>query len=236
MSRRLEYERTAERRRQRMLTLERQRLAREVHDEIGQALSGLLVHIRYDLTKGGASLDELLIMERAAQSAVDGARALAYGFRNTERGIGALEAARSFSETLLRAARCELVWTEDRFDGTVAGKTLREVARVIKEAVSNIVRHSQADTARVRVAYPDGKIRVTIRDNGIGFSREDARPTRDGRGLGLLGSQERLARVGGKFTVISAPGKGTAIEVEAPTQPTRNGGAKILTRDIQPRA
>lgn len=216
MSRRLEYERLAERRRERKLTIERQRLAREVHDEVGQALSGLLVQARWALTQGHAGIDELQVMERAARSAMDGARALAYGFRNLERGVGPLEGARGFADTLLRAARCELSWKEERASVTVARKTLREVSRVIKEAVSNIVRHAQADKVRVRVAYPDGRIRVIIHDNGVGFSVHDVRPTRDGRGLGLLGSSERLARIGGVFKVTSAPGKGTSVVIDAP--------------------
>jgi signal transduction histidine kinase len=216
MSRRLEYERLAERRRERKLTVERRRLAREVHDEVGQALSGLLVHARVALTRGHASLEELQVIERAASSAMDGARALAYGVRNLERGVGPLEGARSYADTLLRAARCELSWSEERADVTVARKTLREVSRVIKEAVSNVVRHAHADKVRIRVGYPDGHIRVTIHDSGIGFWVDDVRPTRDGRGLGLVGSSERLARVGGVFKVTSAPGKGTLVVIEAP--------------------
>ncbi|HEY4844929.1 MAG TPA: ATP-binding protein [Candidatus Dormibacteraeota bacterium] len=216
MSRRLEYERLAERRRERKLTVERQRLAREVHDEVGQALSGLLVQARCALTKGHAGIEELQVMERAARSAMDGARALAYGFRNLERGIGALEGARSFADTMLRAARCDLSWSEERASVTVARKTLREVSRVIKEAVTNIVRHAQAEKTRIRVEYPDGRIRVTIHDNGVGFPVHDVRPTKDGRGLGLLGSSERLARIGGVFKVTSVPGKGTSVVIDAP--------------------
>jgi len=221
MSRRLEYERLAERRRQRALTNERQRIAREVHDEVGQALSGLLVHLRYAVTKGQASPEELQLMERAARSAMDGARALAYGFRNLQRGIGALEGARSFADTLLRAARCNLSWIEERTEVAVPGRTLGEVSRVIKEAVSNVVRHAQANMTRVRVQYPDERIRVTIRDNGVGFIVDDVRPTKDGRGLGLVGSAERLARVGGTFKVTSMPGKGTLVVIEAPRTPKR---------------
>jgi two-component system sensor histidine kinase DegS len=93
---------------------------------------------------------------------------------------------------------------------------MREIANVIKEGVSNIVRHAAADSARIRVEYPDGRIRVTIQDNGIGFSIRDARPTRDGRGLGLVGCSERLARVGGVFDIRSAPKQGTLMILEAP--------------------
>jgi signal transduction histidine kinase len=220
MSRRLERERMAERRRERKLTSERQRLAREVHDEVGQALSGLLVQIRLARARGFAGEAELQVLERATRSAVDGARALAYGFRNLDRGVGALEHARGFSETLLRASGCALSWTEERSDERVAGKTLREVGRVVKESITNVVRHANAKSVRVRLEYPDGLIRVTIHDDGVGFTPQHVRPRRDGRGLGLVGNAERMARLGGTFDIRSSPKGGTRVLIEAPRKGT----------------
>jgi signal transduction histidine kinase len=216
ISRRLEYERLGDRRRQRQLTVERQRLARDVHDEIGQALSALLVQIRCAIAEGTAGPDALKVLEQTTSDALNGARTLAFGFRHLERGVGPLEEARAFAETILRGAQCRLSWTEERVEGRVAVRTMREIANVIKEGVSNIVRHAAADCARIRVEYPDGRIRVTIQDNGIGFSIRDARPTRDGRGLGLVGCSERLARVAGVFDIRSAPKQGTLMILEAP--------------------
>ena len=216
MSRRLEYERKAERRRERQLTRERQHVAREVHDQIGQSLSGLLVQIRYAMIQGQAGTDELKVMEDAARKTVEGARSLAFGLRNLERGIGPLENARSYAETMLRAAHCTLSWTEERTDERVANKVLREVARVLKEAVNNIVRHADAKSVRIRVEYPDGGIRVTVQDNGVGFSVRKASPTKEGRGLGLVGSSERLERIGGVYDIRSVPKRGTLVVMEAP--------------------
>jgi signal transduction histidine kinase len=168
------------------------------------------------MIRGQAGPDELKVMEDAARSAVDGARGLAYGLRRLDRGVGPLEHARSFSETLLRAAGCTLSWTEEHTDDKVAGKTLREISRVVKESVTNVVRHAHAKSVRIRLEYPDGLIRVTIHDNGIGFRPRTVRPSRDGRGLGLLGCSERLARVGGVFDIKSAPKQGTLVILEAP--------------------
>jgi signal transduction histidine kinase len=216
ISRRLDYERMGDRRRQRQLTVERQRLARDVHDEIGQSLSALLVQIRCAIAEGTAGPEALKVLEHATSDALNGARTLAFGFRHLERGVGPLEEARAYAETLLRGAQCRLSWTEERVEGRVAARTMREIANVIKEGVTNIVRHAAADSARIRVEYPDGRIRVTIQDNGVGFSLHDARPARDGRGLGLVGCSERLARVGGTFDIRSAPKRGTLAILEAP--------------------
>jgi signal transduction histidine kinase len=160
----------------------------------------------------------LRILEGATSKALDGARSLAYGFRHLERGVGPLEHARSYTETLLRTAGCTLSWTEEHTEVKVAGRTKREIARVVKESVSNIVRHAQATAVRVRVEYPDGLIRVTIHDNGVGFTPQEVTARKDGRGLGLIGNAERLARLGGVFDVRSAPRGGTLVLMEARRQ------------------
>jgi signal transduction histidine kinase len=154
-------------------------------------------------------------MEDAACNTVEGARSLAYGLRNLERGIGPLENARSYAETMLRAAHCTLSWSEERSDARVAGKVLQEIGRVLKESVNNIVRHAQANAVRIRIQYPDGRIRVTIQDNGNGFSPREVRLSREGRGLGLLGNRERLERIGGTFAVRSSKSAGTVVVAEA---------------------
>jgi two-component system nitrate/nitrite sensor histidine kinase NarX len=217
ISRRLEYERLAERRQQRRLTAERQRLASEVHDGVAQALSALLVQVRNAIGAGNAGREELRTLEREAGRALDGARALAYGFRHLDRGVNALEDVRSFAETMLRSAHCRLLWVENREDVPVRSRTMREIAHVIKESITDVARHAGASTVRVRVEYPRGRIRVTIRDDGVGFSLIDAMPSSDGRGRGLVGCFERLARVGGTLDVRSGPnGRGTLVLVEAP--------------------
>ena len=218
ISRRLEYERMGDRRRQRQLTVERQRLARDLHDNVGQALSALLVQIRCAISEGEAGREELQVLDSAAARALDGARALAYGIGRLERGAGALEEARSYAETMLRSVHCRLSWVEERTDLPIAGRTLREIGHVIKESITNIVRHARATSVRIRVEYPDGRIRVSIHDDGVGFVQAQARPSSDGRGLGLLGSFERLARIGGTFDVRSAPNVGgTLVLIEART-------------------
>ena len=191
------------------MTAERQRLARDVHDEIGQALTALLVHVRFAISQGHAEPDELKILEQAARRALDGARALAYGFRQIDRGIGPLEEARSFAETVLRGARCRLSWVEERDDAKVGPKTLRELCRVIKEAVSNIARHAHADMVKIRIEYPDGLIRVTIRDNGVGFDVNQI-----STGNGLLSMRSRAEEMKAELKIESELGKGTNVELK----------------------
>jgi NarL family two-component system sensor histidine kinase LiaS len=217
MSRALERERLAVRRRQRQIAVERQRLAREVHDEVGQGLTALLVRLRHSLvTQEPAGLDELQALEGMAQEAMNGARAVAYGIRQLGHRGDPLEDAHRYADTVLRAARCQLSWLEEATDVRVPVRIGREIARVINESVTNVVRHARADAVRIHLAYPKGRIRVMIHDDGIGFSSDEATLTKEGRGLGLLGNMERLARIGGIFDVASSPDGGTSVLVEAP--------------------
>jgi signal transduction histidine kinase len=108
------------------------------------------------------------------------------------------------------------LWLDERTDVRVPVRVGREVARVINESVTNVVRHARADVVRIHLAYPAGRIRVVIHDDGIGFTADQVTPTSDGRGLGLLGNTERLARLGGIFDVCRSPDGGTSVLVEAP--------------------
>jgi signal transduction histidine kinase len=101
---------------------------------------------------------------------------------------------------------------------------LQEIARVLKESVNNIVRHANANAVRIRIQYPEGRIRVTVHDNGVGFSPREVRLTREGRGLGLLGNRERLERLGGTFGVRSSKGGGTLVTAEASVAPNGKNG------------
>src|SRR5438309_5307423 len=160
--------RLADRRRQRQGTIERQRLAREVHEGVGQSLNALLLQVRSAISDGHAGPDDLQVLERTARRAVDEARTLAYGIRRLEGGVETLEEARGYAQTMLHSVHCRLSWTEDQTDLKVAARVLREVAHAIKASITDVVRHANASLVRVRVEYPDGRIRVTIRDDGAG--------------------------------------------------------------------
>jgi signal transduction histidine kinase len=80
----------------------------------------------------------------------------------------------------------------------------------VQEALNNAARHSSAKNIRVKVREDDGRIAVEVADDGSGFD-----PSRT-RGLGLLGMEERVKRLGGTFAVDSKPGGGTTIRFELP--------------------
>jgi len=89
-----------------------------------------------------------------------------------------------------------------------------ELYRIVQEALNNAVRHAQADTVEVEIEARDGLVTITVRDDGGGFD-PGARAIRERR-LGLTSMRERAERLGGTFSVESAPGAGTTVRVEVP--------------------
>jgi signal transduction histidine kinase len=87
------------------------------------------------------------------------------------------------------------------------------IYRVVQEALHNCVRHSRARMVRIRVQQPPGHVMLSIQDDGQGFDAAQV------KGLGLLGIQERVHRLGGACRVQSEPGKGTVLTVELPFSP-----------------
>ena len=92
------------------------------------------------------------------------------------------------------------------------------IYRLVQEALNNAVRHAHARNAKVRVSQSQSRIAIEVSDDGSGFQADRV------RGLGILGMEERIRRLGGTLTVDSAPGRGTTIKAELP-MPDANGKA-----------
>ena len=197
------------------LELTRTQLARDLHDSVGQSLNTLLVRIRLAIAQGEASMDELKLIELMAQQALAGARSVAYGLREP-RKTNPIAEARDYARQTLSDAGCLLAWVDERTNARLDSAVLQGVALAIKESTTNIARHARAKVASIELDDRNGGIRVTIVDDGVGFTPATVRITPDGRGLGLAGNAERLAALGGSFSVQSAPGAGTTVVLEAP--------------------
>jgi two-component system sensor histidine kinase UhpB len=197
---------------------ERQRLARELHDEAAQALTSLLVHLR--------------LLERAhtpeeAQARVQELRELTAQALEEVRRV-ALDLRPTILDDLGLAPALE--WRVDEFnkaDGVKATIDIRglerrlpaetELAlyRVSQESLSNVAKHAQAQHVHVALVAQNGDITLEIQDDGCGF--DPVCPyVDDVHGLGLVGMHERMAMIGGNLTIRSAAGAGTSIRASAP--------------------
>jgi signal transduction histidine kinase len=178
-------------------------------------MTALLVEIRVALDRGGAGRDDLVIMEAKAAEALLAVRALAYGVRQRP-ASNALADARHYGDRLLTSTGGVFRWIDERSNQGLARSVARHLASAIRESIINAVHHGGAALVEVRLAEAGPTIRVTVRDDGKGFSPQDLRATPDGRGLGLLGNAERMAEVGGVFNIRSRPGEGAVVLLETP--------------------
>lgn len=201
---------------------ERARVSRDLHDDIGQALTSVLLglHLIESATHLGTSegddtsrrVDEL---RQLVGDALRRTRHLAFELRPTVLDdVGLAPAlARLVADTSERSGvSVDAVVDSAPELAKVSSEVATVVYRVVQEALTNVVRHAGATNASVAVTAAAGRLRALIEDNGIGFD-----PTEPARGhLGLQGMSERAEIVGGTVRVASSPGSGTTIVLEIP--------------------
>ena len=177
---------------------ERRAIARELHDDIGQTLSGLL------LEAGNAARCAAL-----AERAIDSVRRLALSLRPSmldDLGlVAALEwQARDIGHRTGLDVRVEAAGGA----GELPDAQRTCIYRVAQEALQNCARHAEATRVRIRVERADRRVSLEVQDDGKGFVAGRT------RGLGLLGMEERVAQLGGRLKVQSGQGRGTTITAE----------------------
>ena len=202
---------------------ERARVSRDLHDDVGQALTSVLLGLRLvEDSLAGPDLDPADARERVADLrdlVADGlrrARQLAFDLRPTVLDDVGLAPAlqRLTGDVAMRSGvAVELDTSALAPDERLAPEIETVVYRVVQEALTNVVRHAAATTASVALAGRDNVIRVLIEDDGVGFDPQQT-PTRER--LGVDGMLERAALVGGTVSVTSAVGAGTTVVLEVP--------------------
>ena len=193
--------------------LERRRLARELHDQTGQELTSVLLGLKaVEEAKSDAERAKALaaVREQVVETLHD-VRRLAVELRPKaldDFGLAAaLERLRdTFSEQT--GMRVDL---ESRIRDRLPPDVETALYRIVQEALTNIVKHAQANAVSIVLARKAGAVTALIEDDGRGFNHDGS-----GEGLGLLGMGERLALLGGKLKVESSPGAGTTIVAKVP--------------------
>jgi signal transduction histidine kinase len=194
--------------------LERQRLARELHDETGQALTSILLGLKgiedadpADVRESLRELRELVV------STLQDVRRLAVELRpKALDDFGLVAALERLAETFTEQANVEVHVQAALGDTRLPSEIETALYRIVQEALTNVIKHANARVVSVVLTRQDGRVAVVIEDDGRGFD-PDAQP---GEGLGLLGMRERIALVDGRLSVESGTGRGTTIAVEVP--------------------
>ena len=204
---------------------ERRTIARELHDEIGQSLSAILLEAEGAecSTHPMARADHLASIRELAERTVNQVRDLALLLRPSMLDDLGLAPALNWHarETTKRTGRNVVVVADEAIDN-LPEEHQTCIYRLVQEAVNNAVRHANARTIEVAVHRDRQKVSVTVQDDGAGFD------TRSTRGLGLLGMEERVLRLGGRLRVTSDLGRGTLIYAVLPV-------AEMLTAELDSR-
>jgi signal transduction histidine kinase len=192
---------------------ERRSLARELHDEIGQSLSAILMEAENAAcAEGAAEMHEHLTAIRPlAEKTVNEVRDLALLLRPSMLDDFGLVPALNWHarETKKRTGLDVVVTAEDGADD-LPDEHKTCIYRLVQEAINNAARHAHARAIEVTVKRESDRVVLQVQDDGAGFE------TRFVRGLGLLGMEERVRRLGGRMRIDSQPGRGTRIEAELP--------------------
>ncbi|WP_084300581.1 PAS domain-containing sensor histidine kinase [Chitinimonas koreensis] len=199
---------------------EQSRIARELHDELGQALTALKMDVgwlRERLPAEAAVQGKLAGMEALLDDTVKATRRLATELRPLildDLGVvaGIEWLADNFSERtgipcVFRVGNPALAWRDPMATA---------IFRIVQEALTNVARHAEASRAEIDLDQAAGEVRIRVLDDGRGFVPDAAR--RPGS-LGLLGLRERAFLLGGEATIDSRPGGGTRVEVRLPLPP-----------------
>lgn len=194
---------------------ERQRIARELHDETGQALTAIGMGLRGigEKVPEGQAADHLAHLEELTSHALDELQRLIAGLRPSHLDdLGLAAALRWYAGEVEERAplnvRVEVAGDEQPMSGLIKVGLFR----VAQEALTNVVKHASAAEAMVRVHYREDEVQLEVADDGIGF---DA-PGADRPSWGLIGMQERVALMEGTFALSSEKGRGTSIIVTVP--------------------
>jgi signal transduction histidine kinase len=195
--------------------LERRRLARELHDETGQALTSILLGLKgledvsneSELAESTARLRELVV------TTLQDVRRLAVELRpKALDDFGLVPALERLVETFREQTGIEIDLEQRLGQHRLPSDVETTLYRITQEALTNVVKHAQASHVSIVLTRRDGSVSAVIEDDGRGFTEEGST-----NGLGLLGMRERVTLVDGRLSVESSPGTGTTLSIEVPS-------------------
>jgi signal transduction histidine kinase/ligand-binding sensor domain-containing protein len=201
---------------------ERQRIARELHDEMGPALTAVIITLQLlskdpDPVKTTRKIEDTIeLVDRMIQRIHDLSLDLRPPLLDE---LGLLPALTGYMESQSERSGIEIEVEGDTAVKGLGPELEITAFRVAQEAVTNVIRHAGATRATVNVRRRGDGLEISITDNGRGFDVEAAlERAASGKSLGLLGIQERIGTLGGDVDIDSAPGRGTTIRVRMPTE------------------
>jgi signal transduction histidine kinase len=200
---------------------EKRRIARELHDELAQALTALKMDLRWlkesEAAASPAVAAKLAAMEQLLDGSVASTRRIAADLRPLMLDdLGLVPAAEWLADTFTRRHGVECRLAVEPPDLDLEDPQSTAVYRILQESLANVAKHAQASRVEVRLTRANGRVTLHVRDDGRGFNPGGPRKESS---FGIVGLRERVHLVAGTLRIESSPGNGTAVEVSIPMPP-----------------
>ena len=205
---------------------ERKRLARELHDETSQTLSGLALSLQalVEITESSSTLDDTFrkqlkkAQSLAVQVSTEVTR-LIHELRPTLLDtLGLVPAIRRYAEDILRPIGIEVSMEVKGEPLALLPEVEVGLYRIAQGTIGNVLKHSEAKNAQITLEYEEDQLLMSVKDDGVGFDVSKLTGVdEEGRGSGVFGMKERVKLMGGSCSIESQPGQGTLITVKIPS-------------------
>jgi signal transduction histidine kinase len=204
---------------------ERQRIASDLHDGLGQRLvviNNLALLTMQERELENADYDPFAVIEEIqaeASLAIEETRNISYNLRPFQLDrLGLSKAIEAIARAVSRSSGVQITTDLKNLDHAVPEAMRINVFRIVQEALNNMAKYANATAAHVGVEHLNGRMILTVEDNGMGFSPEPPAPSAGtmGGGLGLPGMAERATLLGGSLRVQSQPNQGTTVILDLP--------------------
>lgn len=206
---------------------ERKRIAAELHDSLGQRLlimKNLALLQLQTLARNGSKVEKLEELSEEASRAISEVREISYGLRPYQLDrLGLTKAIEAVVRTAGSVSKTVFSTDLDNIDSLFPEGSRILIYRIVQEGLNNILKHADATEAHVIIHHETNTVRLTISDNGKGFTPGMAQANQQNGGFGLIGITERVQVVGGRVITQSLPGRGTSILIEFDLRHIANG-------------
>lgn len=195
---------------------ERKRIARDIHDDLGQNL--MVLRIDMSMMAARTNLDavskkQVDSMLKQTDITIKAVKAIMNDLRPSVLNLGLHAAVEWQAQEFERRSGIVCEYSYDNDQSIIDDKHATALFRIVQESLTNIVRHAKASLVQINMQCRDGQLFVTVADNGIGLSTDCSKMENS---LGLVGIEERMNALGGTFSITNNPGPGIVITVSIP--------------------
>jgi signal transduction histidine kinase len=214
---------------QRLREEEQKRIAREVHDELGQSLTGLKMGLHF--LKGKVPVSDRSTLEKGLDDLMDMTDSTLTTVRRISRDLrpsllddfGLVSAVEWQVQEFERGTSIPCSFSSNCDSIDLGSESNTQMYRVVQEALTNIARHASANSVAVNFAAGDSEVQITIHDDGVGIGTLSQKAP----SLGLIGMQERSRMIGGELEIIGSPMSGTTVTLTVPYTNGHNGNGAL---------